>query len=154
MGQGVGLGRLYACFGEQRPPVESTRRWRTLGSHSNAQWCSPRHPLLLLLFVNDSPDVLEALTLLFADDDSVDTEHEPSQLSYCCMGLVEEMGPTDQSYQMQLSHNRDRSSPEIVFFPNGSGTPISVSKLVNDLGVKTSNKFSPSAQLIGAANKS
>ncbi len=26
------------------------------------------------------------------------SEYEPSQFSYCCMGLVEEMGPTDQSY--------------------------------------------------------
>ncbi len=26
------------------------------------------------------------------------TDYEPSQFSYCCMGLVEEMGPTDQSY--------------------------------------------------------
>ncbi len=25
------------------------------------------------------------------------SEYEPSQFSYCCMGLVEEMGPTDQS---------------------------------------------------------
>ncbi len=35
----------------------------------------------------------------------------------CCMGLVEEMGPTDQFCQMQLTHNRMRGSPEIVFFP-------------------------------------
>ncbi len=48
------------------------------------------------------PDVLEALTLLFGVDVKMvtraNTEHEPPQFSYCCMGLVEEMGPTDQSY--------------------------------------------------------
>ncbi len=56
-------------------------------------------PLVFLLFVNDLPNVLEALTLLFADDVKMMTRrYEPSQFSYCCMGLVEEMGPTDQSY--------------------------------------------------------
>ncbi len=51
--------------------LESIRRWRTLGVHSNAQWWSAElreGPLLLLLFVNDLHDVLEPLTLLFADD--------------------------------------------------------------------------------------
>ncbi len=38
-------------------------------------------PLLFLLFVND---LLEALTLLFADDVKMVTEYEPSQFSYCC----------------------------------------------------------------------
>ncbi len=67
------------------------------------------------------------------------------------MGLVEEIGPTDQSYQ--LSPNWVRSSPEIVFFPDRSGTPIPVSKLLKDLGVQTANMFSPSAQCTEAANK-
>ncbi len=49
-------------------------------------------PLLFLLFVSDLPDVLETLTLLFADD----------------VKMV----------KMQ-SHNRDRSSPAIVFSPMG-----------------------------------
>ncbi len=58
-------------------------------------------PLLSPLFVNDLRDALEALTLLFADDVkkgySAETENEFSQLSYCRMGLVAEMGPTNQS---------------------------------------------------------
>ncbi len=37
---------------------------------------------------------------------------------------------------MQLSHNRARLSPEIVFFPDGSGTPIPVSTIVKDLGIQ------------------
>ncbi len=49
-------------------------------------------PPLFLLFVNDLRYVFEALTLLFAND-----------VSYCRMGVIEEMGPTGQSYQMQLS---------------------------------------------------
>ncbi len=71
--------------------------------HSGGPQGSVIGPLLFLLFVNDLPDALEALTLLFADDIK--------------MGMAEEMGPTDQSYQMQPSHNQARSSPEIVFFP-------------------------------------
>ncbi len=46
-----------------------------------------------------------------------------------------------------------RSSPEIVFFPDGSGTPIPVFKLVKDLGVQTGNMLCPSAQCTEAANK-
>ncbi len=72
------------------------------------------------------------------NDDSADTEHEPSQFSYCCMGLVEEMRPTDQSYQRQLPHHWAKK----LFRPNGSGAPIPISKFVKDLGVQTDNKWS------------
>ncbi len=41
----------------------------------------------------------------------------------------------------------------LSFFPDGSGTPIPLSKLVKDLGVQTDNMFSPSAQRTEAANK-
>ncbi len=54
---------------------------------------------------------------------------------------------------MQLPHHRAISPPEIVFFPDGSGTPIPVSKLVKDLGVQTDSMLSPSAQCTEAANK-
>ncbi len=39
------------------------------------------------------------------------------------------------------------------FFPDRSGTPIPMSKLVKDLGVHTGNVFSPSAQCDKAVNK-
>ncbi len=41
----------------------------------------------------------------------------------------------------------------LSFFPYGSGTPITVSKLVKDLGVQADNMVSPSAQCTEAANK-
>ncbi len=59
-------------------------------------------PLLFLLFVNGLPDVLEALTLLFADDVKLLTRRTQnmnlhSSLTAAWDYLVEEMGPTDQS---------------------------------------------------------
>ncbi len=41
----------------------------------------------------------------------------------------------------------------LIFFPDGSGTPIPVFKLVKDLGVQTDSMFSPSAQCTDATNK-
>ncbi len=40
-----------------------------------------------------------------------------------------------------------------LFFADGSGTPIPVSKLVKDLGVQADNMFSPSAQCTEVANR-
>ncbi len=56
------------------------------------------------------------------------TELEHLQLSYCPMGLVQEMGPFDQSCQMQLTCHWIRSSPEVVIFPRWVWQPIPVSK--------------------------
>ncbi len=46
--------------------------------HSGALQGSVIGPLLYLLFVNDLPDVLEALTLLFADDNKMITRRSQS----------------------------------------------------------------------------
>ncbi len=96
-----------------------------------------------LFFVNDLPDALEALTLLFGDDNTMVTpeapEHELSQFSYCRMGLVYVMAPTDQSYQMQPPQNWARSAP---WFPYGPGTTTPVTKLVKG----QDNMFSFSTQ--------
>ncbi len=59
------------------------------------------------------------------------------------------MGPTDQSYQMQLE-----APLRLPFSPDGSGTPNPVPKLVQDLDVQTDNVCPPSAQCTEAANKS
>ncbi len=76
-----------------------------------------------------------------------------TQFSNCCMGLVEETGPTDQSNEMEQSHNWARSSLRLSFFTNGSGTPMPVSKLVKDLGVQTDNMFFPFVHCTEVANK-
>ncbi len=44
-------------------------------------------------------------------------------------------------------------SPEIVFFPDGSGTTISISEFVKDIGVQTNIMFPLSAKCTKAANK-
>ncbi len=65
--------------------------------------------LVFLLFVNDSPryprSTDAALCGLCQKSNTADTEHESSQFSYYRMGLVEEMGLTDKSYQVQVPHN-------------------------------------------------
>ncbi len=80
-------------------------------------------------------------------------EHEPSLLSYDCMRLVEEMGPIDQPYRLQLPHRWTGSPPEIAAFPDGSGPAIPVSQLVKDLGVQTDYMLSPSVQCTEIGNK-
>ncbi len=59
--------------------LESTRRRKTLGGHSSGV---PRGsvigPLMFRLFVNDVPDVLGTLTLLFADDAKMVTRRSQS----------------------------------------------------------------------------
>ncbi len=64
------------------------------------------------------------------------------------MGLFEEIGPTKCNY---LTIGREVPL-RLSFSPDGSGTPIPVSKLVKALGVQTDHEFSPSAQCADAAN--
>ncbi len=82
--------------------LESKRRRRTLGDHLNAQWCSSklrvRSILVFFLFVNNLPNDLEALMLLFAKNGNLpDTGYMSSQFFYYSKRLVEEMGHADQS---------------------------------------------------------
>ncbi len=67
-------------------------------------------PLMIRLFVNDLPDVLDAMTLFFADDVKMVARRVQS------MGLVEEMGPTDQCDQTQLYFSTDGSGATILAF--------------------------------------
>ncbi len=89
--------------------LESTRRWRTLGDHFNAQWCSARlrvRSILVFPFREQPPicprstDAALRKKWLFAG-----TEHMSSQFSYYSMRLVEEMGHADQSCSVQLTYN-------------------------------------------------
>ncbi len=97
--------------------------------HSGVPQGSVIGPLMFLLFVNYLPDVLETLTLLFADDVKMVTRQSRnlrSSLTAAC----------DWSKKWDLPINPSKCSsqlgekfPEIVFFPDGSGTSIPVSKL-------------------------
>ncbi len=100
--------------------LESTRWWRTLGGYSNAQWCFAGlrdRPTPVSLFHDRPPrcpwSTGAALCGWCHNGHSADTDHEPSLLLHCSMGLDEEMGPAEQSYQMQLPQHWVRSSPEI-----------------------------------------
>ncbi len=93
------------------------------GEHPGAipmQWCPAglrNRPTPASLFSERSPRCPRSTDATVCgwreNGNSANPEHEPSQLSYW---LVEEMGSTNQSYQMQLSHNWARSSHEFVFF--------------------------------------
>ncbi len=89
--------------------------------HSGVPRFTEIGPRLLFLCVIDLLEALEALTLLFPDDVKVETRRTQNMnfhvFPYCCMGPVEEMGPTGQYYKMQLFHIWAEGSPEIVFFP-------------------------------------
>ncbi len=110
--------------------------------------------LLFLLFVNDSPryprSTDAALCGLCQKGNTADTEHESSQFSYYRMGLVEEMGPTDKSYQLQMPHNWAWSSPEVFIF---TAMSLAQPSLYPNKWVQTVNLFSPSARGFEAANK-
>ncbi len=97
-------------------------------------------PLLILLFVNDLPDVLETLTLLFADDVKMVTRRSQSMSLYSSL-----IAAWDQSKKWDLPINPTkcnyltilREVPlRLSFFPDGSDTPIPVSNFVKDLGVR------------------
>ncbi len=131
-----------------------------MGGQSSAQWCSTglrKGPLLFVFFVTDLPDVLKALTLLFAHDVKTVTRRSQSMNLHSSLTAA-----LDWSKQWDLPvHPTEcnvltigREVPlKLSFFPDGSGTPIPVSTLVKDLGVQTDNMFSPSAQCTEAANK-
>ncbi len=114
-------------------------------------------PLLFLLFVNDLPDVLETMTLLFADDVKMVTRRSQSKNLHSSLTAAWNwskkwdlpINPTKCNY---LTIGREVPL-RLSFFPDGSGTPIPVSTLFKDLGVQTDNMFSPSAQCTEPANK-
>ncbi len=62
------------------------------------------------LFVNDLPDVLDAMTLFFVNDVKMAARRVQS------MGLVEEMGPTDQCDQTNRSFSTEGPGTTILAF--------------------------------------
>ncbi len=107
--------------------------------------------------MNDLPDVLETLTLLFADDVKMVTRWSQS------MNLRSSLTAAwDWSKKWDLPINPTKCNylkigPEVPlrlsFFPDGSSISIPVSTLVKDLGVQTDNMFSPSAECTEAENR-
>ncbi len=125
--------------------------------HSGVPRGSVIDPLLFLLFVNDLLDVLEPLTLLLADNVKMVTRRTQSINLHSSLTVA-----WGWSKKWHLSINPTKCNHltigqavplRLSFFPDGSGTPITVSKLVKDLGVQTDNMVSPSAQCTEATNK-
>ncbi len=100
-------------------------------------------PLLVLLFMNDLPDILEALTLLFADDVKMVTPQTQNINPHSSLIAAWDWSqkwdlptnPTKCNY-----HNIGREDPLRL---SSDSTPTPVSKLLKDLGVQTDNVFSP-----------
>ncbi len=112
--------------------------------------------LLLLLFVNDLPDVLKPLTLLFADDAKMVTQGTQKINLYSSLTAAWDWSkkwdlPINPTICNYLTTGREVSL-RLSFFPDGSGINIPVSKLVKDQGVQTDNALSPSVQCPEAAN--
>ncbi len=125
--------------------------------HSGVPQGSVIGPLLFLLFVNDLPDALETMTLLFADNVKMVTRRSQSMNLYSSLTATWDWSkkwelPINPSKCNYLTIGREVPL-RLSFFRNGSRTPIPVSTLVKDLGVQTDNMFSPSAQCTEAANK-
>ncbi len=97
----------------------------TIPMHSGVPQGSVIGPLLFLLFMNDLPDVLEALPLLFSDDVKMVTRRSQS------MDLHSSLTATwDWSKKWDLPINPTKCNyltiVPLSFFPDGSGTPIPV----------------------------
>ncbi len=108
--------------------------------HSGVPQGSVIGPLLFLLFVNDLLDVLEALTLLFADDDKMVTRRTPNMGHHSFLTATWDwlkkwglpINPTKCNY-----FTTGREAPlRLSFFHDWFGTPISVPELVKNLGVE------------------
>ncbi len=130
---------------------------KAISMHSGVPQGSVIGPLLFLLFLNDPPNVLEALTLLFADDVEVVTQWSQSMNLHSSLIAA---GDWSNKWGLHINPTKcnyltiEREVPlRLPFFPDGSGAPIHVYKLVTDLGVQRDNMFWLSAQCTKAANK-
>ncbi len=131
--------------------------WGAIPMHSGVPQGTMKGPLPFLFFVNDLPDVLETMTLLSADDVKMVTRRSQSMnirssLTAAWDWLKKWDLPINPTKCNDLTIGREVPL-RLSYFPDGSGTPIPVPKLVKDLGVQTDNMFSPSAQCTVAANK-
>ncbi len=99
----------------------------------------------------------ETMTLLFADDVKMVTRRSQSRNLHNSLTAAWGWSKKWDLPINPIKCNYRTIGPEVPlrlsFIPDGSGTPIPLSKLIKDLGVQTDNMRSPSAQCTEAANK-
>ncbi len=111
--------------------------------HSGVPRGSVIGPLLFLLFVNDHPDVLETMTLVFADDVKMVTRRSQGMNLHSSLTAAWDWSkkwdlPINPTKCNNLTIGREVPL-RLPFFPDWSDTPIPVSELFKDLGVQTDN---------------
>ncbi len=107
--------------------------------------------LLLVLFANDFPSIINGITLLFADDVRVDDLLQSSLYNDWNWPVNWDLSinPNKRNY---IAIGRD--PPRLLSLSTGSlGDSIQVATVVKDLGVLMDNSFSPSNHCTEAASK-
>ncbi len=128
---------MSSCGKLKHASLDGSREYTSMENSRGTFQCVPLGSvigtLLDLLLVYDLPGALEALKLLFVDDVKMMTRRKQN------INLIVLLFPL--------------GTPWDCFFLIRSGTPIPVSKLVKDLGVRTDNAFFPSDRCTKALNK-
>ncbi len=103
--------------------------------------------LLLLLFMKDLRDALEALTLLFINDVKMVTSQAQKISSQGSLNTGQRIGTCRSTVLSAITLQLDELfTVRFSFLPDGLGTHTPLSRLAKNLWFQTENAFSPSAK--------
>ncbi len=117
--------------------------------HSDVPQGSVIDSLLFLISVNDFPDALKALTLLFTDDVKMVIRRAQNISLYSSLVIRLQINPANCNYLTIWREVPLRTSS----FQDWSRIPMPVSNYVENLGFQAGNVLSPSAQCTDARTK-